>query len=75
MDKLAQLKEELITNDMMFIYNNKAYTICPWNKDSVSACTAGLDDNQDFAGIDDLLDNWLIEGKTLKDIIDKIILL
>ena len=53
MDKLAQLKEELITNDMMFIYNNKAYTICPWNKDSVSACTAGLDDNQDFAGIDD----------------------
>lgn len=75
MDKLAQLKEELITNDVMFTYNDIAYTICPWNKDSVSVCTSGLDDNQDFAGIDDLLDNWLIEGKPLKDILNDITLI
>lgn len=75
MSKLELLKEALITNDIIFSYKGVDYVICPWTKDSLSVCTAGCDDNQDFAGIEDMFNNWLIEGKPLKDIVDDITLL
>ena len=75
MDKLEQLKKELETSDIMFSYNGIDYTICPWTEGSISACTAGQDDNRDFTSVDDLLDNWLLEGKPFKEIVNDITLL
>lgn len=75
MTKLEQLKEELETNDILFDYAGKMYVICPWGSERYLAGPGGPSDGQEFVGFDNLANGWLIEGKPLKDIIDKIILL
>lgn len=74
MVSLKQLHDELITNDISFSYKDKEYVICPLNKFCVGE--AGNDeDNQSFDTFDDMISNWIIEGRPLKDIVDQIKLL
>ncbi|WP_085829085.1 hypothetical protein [Clostridium massiliodielmoense] len=71
---LKQLKEELITDDIAFLYKDKNYVICPLEK--FYAGEAGnIEDDNSFDTFEDMVDNWVIQGKPLKEIISQIKLL
>ena len=63
-----ELIEFLMLNEPSFIYNGKEYGICyPGTK--VLGWEIGKDDTeQRFNSIEDLVDNWVIDGKNILDI-------
>ena len=66
-------KEMMLCNEPMFEYNGEEYSICwPGKKYYVTASDSPDDLNLDFKSIDDLLDNWIIQGKRLRDILPEI---
>lgn len=72
--KLEDLKIELETDDISFSYKDKEYSICPLNKIYAGEC-CNDEDNNSFDTFEEMVDNWIIDGKTLKDIINDIKLL
>ncbi|MCM8710533.1 hypothetical protein M2651_05770 [Clostridium sp. SYSU_GA19001] len=71
---LKQLEEELITNDIAFSYKDKDYVICPLEKIYVGEA-GNVGDNNSFDTFEEMANNWIIQGKALKDIISEIELL
>lgn len=66
-------KEMMLCNEPSFEYNGEEYSICwPNEKYYVTASDSPDDLNLEFKSIDDLLDNWIIQGKTLRDILPEI---
>ena len=65
---LKQLKEALYTNDVSFQYKDKDYVINPLDKFYAGEAGNSKDDNE-FDTFEDMAENWIIEGKKLKDIV------
>ena len=68
-----QFKEILLCNEPSFSYNGEEYSIC-W-PDGKYYVTASDDSNAlelSFDNVEDLLDNWSIQGKPLRTIISSI---
>lgn len=72
--KIEDLKGELETNDISFSYNNKEYSICPLDKIYAGECLNDDDDNS-FDTFEEMINNWIVDGKKFKDIVEKIKLL
>jgi len=68
--KLEDLKRFLEIDDLEFVYNDKLYYICPINN-VYSAGEANQDDTE-YKTFDDLINNFTIEEKPLKDILKDI---
>lgn len=64
---IEDLRSFLELDDLEFIYNDKWYYICPLNN-IYSAGEAGKDDIE-YKTFDDLINNFIIEGKPLKNIL------
>ena len=61
----------LMINEPQFDLGNKQYSVCCPSNDVYS--TWDSDGNTfDFRGISELLDNWMIEGKPFRSIIESI---
>lgn len=71
---LKQLKSELETDDIVFVYKDKDYVINPLDKLYAGEAGNNEDDNS-FDSFEDMADNWIIQGKKLKDIVKDIELL
>ncbi|MDU2283359.1 hypothetical protein [Clostridium sp.] len=71
--KIEDLKGELETNDISFSYNNKEYSICPLDKIYAGECLN--DDDNSFDTFEEMINNWIVDGKKFKDIIKDIKLL
>jgi hypothetical protein len=71
---LDKLKSELETDDVSFSYNDKEYSICPLDKLYAGECLSDKDDSS-FDTFEDMVENWIIQGKALKDIVADIKLL
>ncbi|HBF65540.1 MAG TPA: hypothetical protein DDW34_07070 [Clostridium sp.] len=68
---IDQFKDLLDYSEPSFGYNGKEYAISsPNGKFYVWAEDRPLDVDLEFESKDDLLDNWNIQGKTLKEIIE-----
>lgn len=65
-----KVEQWLLVNEPAFQYGGKQYSVCSvdgmyytWNSDG---------EEEDFSGVDNLLDNWTVGGKRFKDILDEI---
>lgn len=67
---IEDLSNFLELDDLEFTYNDKWYYICPLNN-IYSAGEANKDDTE-YKTFDDLINNFIIEGKPLKDIVKDI---
>lgn len=68
---IDQFKDLLDYSEPSFGYNGKEYAISsPNGKFYVWAEDSPQDVDLEFGSKDDLLDNWNIQGKTLKEIIE-----
>lgn len=67
---IDELRKYLELDDIEFSYNGKDYFICPLN----NIFSAGEADKTEaeYKTFDDLINNFMIEGKPLKDIITDI---
>ncbi|MBC8581605.1 hypothetical protein [Zhenhengia yiwuensis] len=67
-----QLKEETETNDIVFRYQAKEYVIC-WFNGIYHCGESGNDDSDvEFKTYEEMLEEWKINNKLLKDILSKI---
>ena len=62
---------DLLTTDFEFQYNGKNYFICPYNN-GFSCGEYGTLEPEQFNSIDDVWRHFLLEGKPVKDVVDKI---
>lgn len=68
-----KFEEILSYNEPTFGYKGKDYTICsPNGKFYVWAEDSPNDENLEFNDYEDLINNWIIQGKPLKSILDEI---
>jgi hypothetical protein len=66
-------KEMMGYNEPSFGYNGQEYSICwPQDKYYVYASDRPSDEDLEFDSLDDLLDNWIIQGKPLREILPDI---
>lgn len=66
-------KKMMACNEPDFSYNGRQYSICwPDGKYYVTASDNPKDDDLVFNTLDDLLDNWVIQGKPLREILPNI---
>lgn len=66
-------KELMVCNEPDFTYKGEAYSISwPDGRYYVSASDSPADTDLVFASLDDLLNNWMIQGKPLRDILPEI---
>lgn len=77
---IESFKDEVLVNDIGFIYLDKEYSIIMDNNsyiavDSDDNATNFNHYNDVYKDLEDLLDNWTIEGKPLKEIVGNIKLL
>ncbi|MDD4666242.1 MAG: hypothetical protein PHC81_06890 [Clostridia bacterium] len=70
MMNLQQLFNHLSVSDLEFNYKGKWYFICPINN-VYSAGEANKDDTK-YKTFEDLVNNFQVEGKPLKDILERI---
>ncbi len=71
-DSFKKLKDQLnMFQDIEFIYNGKDYFICPIN--GVYSAGEVNTDGVDYKTVDDLLNNFKVDGQSLEKIADKII--
>lgn len=67
-----ELYDITICNDLTFEYNDKRYVICLLN-DGYNVGEDGNDDNDNvYKTFDDMIENWIIEDKKLKEIVKDI---
>lgn len=70
---VEQFKEIMSCNEPTFSYNGQEYSICWPDGRYYAAVVDSSDDTVEvFESLDDLLENWTIQGKRLKDIIKDI---
>lgn len=55
--------------DIEFKYKDKAYTILPWTDDGIVIGPQNSDDDRIYKTSDELISNYRIDGKLIKDII------
>ena len=68
-----EFREMMLCNEPDFSYNGQAYSICcPDGKYYVTASDSPGDIDLEFDTLDDLLDNWMIQGKTMRSILPDI---
>lgn len=68
-----RFKEIMLCNEPDFGYNGQEYSICsPNGKYYVTASDSPGDLDLEFDTLDDLLDRWMIQGKTLREILPDI---
>lgn len=61
--------------DIEFSYNGKEYTLLAWIDKGISVGEKNNDaDDNIFSDYDDLMNNFIIDGKPFKDIVDDIII-
>lgn len=59
-------------SDIEFKYKGKMYTILPWTKDGIVIGPQNEDNDSIFKTADDLIDNYKIDGRHMKDILKDI---
>ncbi len=70
---IPQFKEMMMCNEPDFCYNGQEYSICsPNGKYYVTASDNPEAANLEFDTLDDLLDQWRIQGKPFREIIPAI---
>lgn len=70
---INKLKEAIeFGSDIEFKYKNKKYTILPWIEEGIVIGPQNLDDDTIFKSADELINNYIIDGNKIKDIIDEI---
>ena len=59
--------------DVEFSYNGKEYTLLAWIEEGISVGEKNNDaDDNVFTDYDDLMNNYFIDGKPFKSIVDEI---
>lgn len=70
---LKKLKELIdFGSDIEFKYNDKEYTILPWTEEGIVIGQQNSDKDTIYKTSDELLNNYKIDGKLIKDIINDI---
>ena len=70
---VSAFKELLVCNEPDFEYNGQMYSICcPNGVYFVTASASPGDIDLRFDSVDDMLDNWVIQGSLLRDILKDI---
>lgn len=70
---VEQFKEMMMCNEPDFGYNGQEYSICsPNGKYYVTASDSPSDVELEFDNLDALLDGWMIQGHTLREILPNI---
>lgn len=70
---MNEFKEMMIFNEPEFTYNGQFYSICsPGGKYYVMSSDNPADEELVFDTIDDLLDGWVIQGKTLRELLPEL---
>lgn len=70
---VEQFMEIMACNEPEFEYMGEEYSICsPNGKYYVTSSDSPSDVNLEFDTLDDLLDGWNIQGKSLRDILPNI---
>lgn len=65
-----EFKEMMLCNEPDFEYNGQVYSICcPDGKYCVTASDSPSDIDLEFDTLDDLLDNWMIQGQPMRSIL------
>ena len=59
-------------SDIEFRYKNKDYTILPWTDNGIVIGPQNSDDDSIYKTVDELINNYKIDGKPIKDIIENI---
>lgn len=67
---IDQLKKHISISDLEFEYNGKWYYICPLN--NVFSAGEADTDPTDYKTFDELINNFLVQGKQLKEILPDI---
>lgn len=58
--------------DIEFTYKNIDYTILPWIDEGIIIGPQNSDDDKVYKTSDELINDYIIDGKPIKDILDKI---
>lgn len=70
---IEQFKEMIVYNEPVFLYKGKEYSIChPSNTFYVREASWPANQDIMFHDVNDLLNNWLIEGMPFKEILSDI---
>lgn len=70
---VKDFREMMMCNEPDFTYNGQEYSICsPDGKYYVMASDSPGDINLEFDTLDDLLGGWMIQGKTLQEVLPEI---
>lgn len=71
--KIDQFKDMIQYNEPSFGYNGQEYSICsPDGRFYVLSSDNPSDASLEFSSVDDLLDNWIIQGRPFKTILNHI---
>lgn len=69
-----EFKEMMMCNEPDFSYNGQVYSICsPDGKYYVTASDRPSDTDLEFDTLDDMLDNWMIQGRPMRLILPDIV--
>lgn len=70
---VEQFRKIVLCNEPDFGYNGQEYSVCsPNGKYYVTASDSPGDQELEFEALDDLLDRWMIQGKSLREILPDI---
>lgn len=71
--KVDDFKDIMMCNEPDFGYNGQKYSICsPNGKYYVTASDSPGDVDLEFDSLDDLLDNWTVQGKPFREVLPEI---
>ncbi|WP_300347845.1 hypothetical protein [Clostridium sp.] len=70
--ELNDLKYQSETDDIKFNYKNKEYVICLLRGKYYSGEAGNDKDDNSFDSFEDMADKWIIQGKSLKDVVKDI---
>lgn len=59
-------------SDIEFQYKNKKYTILPWTDDGIVIGLQNSDDDECYKTADDLINNYKVDERPIKDVISEI---
>ncbi len=58
--------------DIEFVFQGNAYTILPWMDEGIVIGLQDSDNDQVFESYDDMINGYLLDGNTMKDVLDNI---
>lgn len=59
-------------SDIEFNYKDKSYTILPWTEDGIVIGPQNEDNDMVFKTADELIDGYMLDGKSIREVIDTI---